>query len=92
MVTTTLRRVFRTPDVSIYAVPHARPIVSGGARVLAFGQASLVVRVPRAGDYRVAIRWSPFVRSSEGVTYRKADGMVGLRTLRAGTVRLSFAP
>ncbi len=35
MVTTTLHRVFRTPDVSIYRVPHARSIVSGGARVLA---------------------------------------------------------
>lgn len=92
MVTTTLHRVFRTADVSIYAVPHARSIVSGGARVLAFDQASLVARVPRAGNYRIAIRWSPFVESSDGVTYKTADDMVGLRMRRAGTVRLSFAP
>jgi hypothetical protein len=92
MVTTTLTRVFRTADVSIYRVPRARSIVSGGAQVLALSQASLVVRVPRAGDYRIAIRWSPFVESSDGVTYRAPDDMVGLRTLRAGTVRVSFAP
>ena len=92
VVTATLRRVFRTSDVSIYAVPRARSIVSGGAKVVAFGQASLVVRVPRAGDYRIAIRWSPFVSSSDGVTYSKPGDTVGLRALRAGTIRLSFGP
>lgn len=92
LVKTTLPRVLRNAKVSIYRVPQARPIVSGGAQVLALGQAILVLRVPRAGDYRIAIRWSPFVESSAGVTYRKADDTIGLRTLRAGTVRLSFAP
>ncbi len=62
MVTTALHPVFRTPDVSIYRVPRARSIVSGGARVLALRQASVVLRVPSAGDYRVAVRWSAFWR------------------------------
>ena len=92
MVTTTLPRVFRTADVSIYAVPHARSIASGGARVLALHQASLVVRVPRAGDYRIAVRWSTFSSSSNGVTYHLPDGMTGLRALRPGVATLSFAP
>ncbi len=92
MVTTALHPVFRTPDVTIYRVPRARPIVSGGARVLALHQASLVVRVPRAGDYRIAIRWSAFSSASDGVTYRTPDGMTGLRALRPGVATLSFAP
>ena len=92
MVTTTLPRAFRTVDVSIYSVPHARSIVSGGAEVLALNQASVDVRVPRAGDYRIAIRWSRFAGSSQGVAYRTADDMVGLRVQGPGTVRLSFAP
>lgn len=89
---TSLRRVFAGADVSIYAVPGSHSIVSGGARVLRFDQASVVVRVPHAGGYRIAVRWSPFVNSSMGSTYRTGDDMVWLRTPRAGTVRLSFAP
>ncbi len=92
MVTPTLHRVFQTSDVSIYAVPRARSIVSSGATVQAYRQASLTLRAPRAGDYRIAVRWSPFSTSSAGVLFRTDDGMTGLRTLRAGTVRLSFAP
>jgi len=61
-------------------------------QVLALDQASLVLRVPRAGDYRIAIRWSRFVDSSTGKTYPRGDDTVGLRALRAGTVRVSFAP
>jgi hypothetical protein len=92
LVTTALHPVFRTADVSIYAVPRARSIVSGGARVLALRQASLVLRVPRAGDYRIAIRWSAFSSASDGVTYRTPDGLTGLRALRPGVTTLSFAP
>jgi hypothetical protein len=89
---TLLPVVFHHADMTIYAVPHARPIVGGGAQVLELGQASLVVRVPRAGGYRVAMRWSPFVSSSVGAVTRTSDDMVRLRTPRAGIVRLSFAP
>jgi hypothetical protein len=66
--------------------------VSGGAQVLALDQASLVLRVPRAQDYRIAIRWSPFSSASNGVTYRTPDGMTGLRALRPGVVTIAFAP
>jgi hypothetical protein len=92
LVTTTLPRVFRTSDVVIYRVPRARPIVSGGSHVLALHQASLVLRVPRAGNYRIAIRWSAFSSASDGVTYRTPDGMTGFRALRPGVTTISFAP
>jgi hypothetical protein len=92
LVTTTLPRVFRTPDVSIYRVPHAHSIASSGARVLALHQARVVLHVSRAGNYRIAIRWSRFSSSSNGVTYRTRDGMTGLHALRPGVVTISFAP
>ena len=92
IVTTALQPVFRTSDVSIYRVPRPRSIASGGARVLALHQASVVVRVPRAGDYRIAVRWSVFSRATDGVTYRTPDGMTGFRALRPGVATLSFAP
>jgi hypothetical protein len=91
-VTWTLHRVFRTADISVYAVPDARSIVSGGAIVLALHQASLVVRVPRPGNYRIAVRWSASSSSSNGVTYRTPDGMTGLRASRPGILTLTFAP
>jgi hypothetical protein len=91
-VRTALHPVFRAPAVSIYAVPRAHSIVSGGGRVLALDQASLVVRVPRAGNYRIAIRWSPFSSSKGGVTYQTPDGMTGFRALRPGVATISFAP
>ena len=58
MVTTALHRVYRTPDVSIYAVPRPRSVVSGGAQVLALRQASLVVHVSGhfdVGVYRLTV-------------------------------------
>jgi hypothetical protein len=91
-VTTALHPVFRTSDVSIYRVPHARSIAGGGARVLGLHQASLVLRVPRAGDYRIAIRWSAFSSATDGVTFRTPDGMTGFRALRPGVATISFAP
>jgi hypothetical protein len=93
MVVTALHRVFSTRDVAIYAVRGARSIASGGARVLALHQASVVLRVPRAGSYRIAVHWSPYWHTSEGTLAETPDGMIELRaTAAAGTVRLEFAP
>jgi hypothetical protein len=89
---TTLQRVFSTREISIYAVPHAQPIVRGPGRpeVLSFHESRLVIRVSRAGRYRVAVRWSPYWQSSTGCLLPSHDGMVELQTRRAARVRIAF--
>jgi hypothetical protein len=89
---TGLRRVFTTRVVSIYAVPHPQPIVTGpgSPTVLAFREARLRVRVSRGGTYRVAVRWSPYWHTSAGCLTRGGGGMLRLRTRTAATVRIAF--
>ncbi len=87
-----LRRVFATRLVSIYAVPHSQPIVTGPGRpaVLALRDSRLVLRVSRGGTYHVAVRWSPYWRVSTGCLTRTSGGLLSLRTGAAATVRIGF--
>ena len=87
-----LRRIFATRDVSIYAVPRPRPIVTGPGRptVLALRESRLVVHVTRAGTYGVAVRWSPYWHASRGCLTRGPYGMTRLRAAGPGTVRIAF--
>jgi hypothetical protein len=91
LVPTILHRVFASPDVSIYAVRRPRSI-AGTARVVALGQASVVLDVPRAGDYRIAVRWSPYWHTSAGRLSESPDGTIDLRTNGPATVQLTFSP
>ncbi len=90
--TTGLREVFASGGVSIYAVPHPLPIVTGPGRasVLALRESRLVVRVSRGGTYRLAVRWSPYWHPSTGCIARAHGGMLRLRTRTAATVRIAF--
>ena len=78
--------VFTTRTVSIYAVPQPRPIVTGPGRptVLALRESRLLIRVSRAGTYRVSVHWSPYWKASTGCLAPAAHGMLRLRTVRAG--------
>jgi hypothetical protein len=89
---TSLRRVFASRVVSIYAVPHPQPIVTGPGRpsVLAFRESAVRVRVSRGGTYRVAVRWSPYWHASAGCLLRGDGGLLRLRTRKPATVRISF--
>jgi hypothetical protein len=89
---TSLRRVFASRVVSIYAVPHPQPIVTGPGRpsVLAFRESAVRVRVSRGGTYRVAVRWSPYWHASAGCLLRGDGGLLRLRTRGPATVRISF--
>lgn len=89
---TGLRKVFATPEVSIYAVPQPTPILTGPGRpaVLAFRESRLRVRVSRGGTYRVAVRWSPYWQASTGCLTRARGGVLSLRTGAAATVRIAF--
>jgi hypothetical protein len=89
-----LRPVFRTPEVSVYAVPRPRPILTGPGRgrVLRLTESRVVARVEAPGTYRMAIRFSRYWQPSLGCAVRGPDGMIRLSVPRAGTVRLSFSP
>jgi hypothetical protein len=87
-----LKEVFTTPHVSIYAVPHPRPIVTGPGRpaLLALRESRLAVHVSRGGTYRIALRWSPYWHASAGCLDRGPGGMLRLRTSAPATVRIRF--
>jgi hypothetical protein len=88
-----LRPVVATADLTVFSVPSPRRLVTGPgrARVLKLSEGGLVVRVSRPGDYRVAVRYSPYWRSSSGCVGRRKDGMTVLRTTRPGVVSLAFS-
>jgi hypothetical protein len=87
-----LRRVLRTPTVTVFELPAARPIVSGPARasVRSLTPSKLLLRVGAPGRYRVAVRYSPYWLAVPGCVRRAPDGMLLLTTERAGTVDLDF--
>ena len=50
-----------------------------------------MVRVGVPGDYRVAVRYSPYWHASAGCVAPRTDGMTTLRTAHAGVVSLDFS-
>jgi hypothetical protein len=87
-----LRRVFATYRVSVYAVPRPQPMVTGPGRpaVLALTREALTVHVSRAGDYRIAARWSRYWHASTACLTRSPNGLLQLHAHRAGTIRIAF--
>jgi hypothetical protein len=89
---TPLRPVFATSTTTIYEVPAARAIVTGPGKphVTALTESRVGLHVDRAGTYRLAVRWSPYWKSSAGCLLPRRDGMIALHTSGAADVRLSF--
>lgn len=88
-----LRRVFRTPSLSIYSVPNPAPIVTGPgqARVVALTRESIRLELSRPGRYRLAVRYSPYWTAPESACLSEGrDEMVRLLVPRARTVTLRF--
>ena len=88
-----LRAVFATPDATVYAVPSPRPIVTGpGApRVAALSESTITLDLPRAGVYRVDVRYSPYLAPRGACISETNDGMTRLHARRAGLLTLRFA-
>ncbi len=88
----TLRPVLESAHATVYAVPQPRGIVTGapGAHVTRFGASAITVSLPRAGNYRVAVRYSPYWRATGACVDHLADGMLGLDAERAGRVKIQF--
>ena len=84
--------VFHTSKLTIYRVPHARPIVTGPAAAVVrrMRDTNMSVSLTSGGTYRIAVRWSPYWRASHGCLSRGSDGMLRLTTSQPQAVRLSF--
>jgi hypothetical protein len=89
-----LQPVYRAAHLTVYAVPRPTPILTGppGGRVVAMTESRIVVSVRRAGDYRLAVRFSRYWQPSAGCATELKDGMTRLSLPRAGRASLKFAP
>jgi hypothetical protein len=85
-----LRIALRARHLTIFEVPHPRPIVTGPgrARMVSLTENEAVLAVARAGTYRVAIRYTPYWGVSPGCAREARDGMTRLAVPRAGPVTL----
>ena len=84
--------VFRTADLTIYAVPHPVPIVTGAdsPTLVSLTQAKIGVDVHRGGLYRIAVRYSPYWHASNVCLSQGKDGMLRLQTRTARIVTIVF--
>ena len=89
-----LVRVFRAAHVSVYELPNARSMVVGpGLATVEWLWATRVVfLVDKPGNYRVALRWSPYWRTQQGCVSSEPDGMVRVTATHAGLVDLDLSP
>jgi hypothetical protein len=87
-----LQVVFSTPTLTIYQVPHASSIVTGPdrPRLDLLTQQRIGVDVRSGGDYRIAVRWSPYWRTSDGCLSETKDKMMQLRTRAARRVMITL--
>lgn len=87
-----LRAVFRSSNLTIFEVPHPRSMITGPGhpRVIALGAAQVRLELSEPGHYRLAVRYSPYLRAG-GVCLRKsADGMTELVARHSGVIKLDF--
>ena len=84
-----LRPVARLRHVTVFAVPNARPLVTGPgeAAVVGMTQKTVEVSLSTPGRYRIAVRYSPYWRASRGCVSETADDAVALTVYTAGLVQ-----
>ena len=87
-----LRVVFHTPHLVVYELPHPTPVITGPgrAKVVSLSETQLFFRVPAAGRYHVAVRFSPYWQTLQGCVAKAPDGMTSLTAFRPGRVALDF--
>jgi hypothetical protein len=87
-----LHPVFRARHLTIYELDGTKPIITGPAQasVVRMLSARLVLRVGAPGDYRLAVRFSPYWQTLEGCVAPSRDGMIRLTAFKAGRIDLNF--
>ncbi len=87
-----MRTVCETRNVTVFAIPNPRPMVTGpgGASIVSLKESSLAVQVAKPGTYRIAIHYSGYFHATPGCVTSGKDGMIRLHAPRAGVVRMTF--
>jgi hypothetical protein len=87
-----LRLVVRAQHVRVFELVRAMPLITGpgAAGVTRLQPTRIFFHVAVAGDYRVAVRFSPYWRTFQGCVSPTNDGMIRLSVLRPGLVDLDF--
>ena len=87
-----LQPVFHAGHLTIFEVPAARPLVTGPgrSRVVELTQREISIVVAGPGTYRIAVRYSPYWRSSQGCITKGPDEMLRLNTASSGPIVLNF--
>ncbi|MBD0745381.1 hypothetical protein [Streptomyces sp. CBMA152] len=83
-----LEHVWRDEHWTVYRVRGAVPLVSAPGVAVGGDDASLVVRMPRAGSAVVRIAYSPWLRATGGACVARDGEFVRLTVPRAGEYRL----
>jgi hypothetical protein len=84
-----LREVFATSTLRIFEVPQPQPILGGG-RILRLTATRIALELPRAGSYRLAVRYSPYWRVENACLSRRPDGMTNVVAGSPGRYELRF--
>jgi len=89
---TGLRPVFRRAHMTIYALAHPSPILTGphSPAVLEMSRSGVRLAFRHAGSYRLAMRYSPYWNAESVCVSETADGMTRLRVRRPGIVDLDL--
>ena len=89
-----LTPLVRDEHMTIYSVPSPRQIVTGQgpAQMVELGQTRMVLNLAYPGNYRIAVRYSPYWRAVDraACVTKGDDGMISLETPRPGRVTLQF--
>ncbi len=87
-----LEEVFRSSNLTIYEVPRPRSMITGPGRprVLGMGASTIRLELPGPGRYRLALRYSPYLRAAGVCVRRSADGMTELVARRSRATKLEF--
>jgi hypothetical protein len=87
-----LRAVLRRPHLTIYELQGATPLLTGPARasVRRVLPTRLFLEVGGPGEYRLAVRFSPYWRTFQGCVAPARAGMIRLTAFRRGLVDLDF--
>jgi hypothetical protein len=87
-----LSPVFHARNLTIFAVPDPRPILTGApdARVLKLTDTRVLVDLPRPGNYRLAVRYSPYWHAEDACLDRDSDGMTTIAARKAGELKIAF--
>jgi hypothetical protein len=87
-----LREVFRDAHWRIFAVSDPTPLATGGTRVTRMDPDAVDLTVPRAGQYRVRVRWTPYWKVRENGGCVRPDGdWIRVRALNPGPLHLRIA-